>query len=132
MEVLPISYGTYRTMFIREGLSFTALVNLIYEFWSYRPLSSVLAMVWIVLCASFIIAFPTLESAMTGYSSNGQAFILDNSGNYLKFTDLYLIDYVIHDTRLSHYTDCVGNVQNITIPYLVKRPKGEAPLLPTI
>jgi hypothetical protein len=124
MEISSISYGTYKIMFVRGSISFTAMIGLIKEFWLYQPLSSVLAMIWIILSATFVIVFPTLTSAMSGYSANDQAFILDNSGNYLAYANLYLVDYVIHDKRLLNITDYHGTLHNLTSPYLVKRPKS--------
>lgn len=130
MEESPISYGTYRTLFLRDSISFTGLIDLVREFSIHRPLSSSLAMTWMILSACFVILFPTLVSAMSGYSANGHAFILDSGGNYMDYQKLFLIDYVIHNasrvnfTYLSSYKSYADNI-TLNDTYIVKRPKGE-------
>ncbi|QDS77353.1 hypothetical protein FKW77_005407 [Venturia effusa] len=132
METSPISYGTYKAVFLRDDIPFSSLVALIRECLTYRPLSSTLAMTWIVLSTIFVIIFPTLVSAMSGYSANGHAYIRDASGNFMDYENLFLIDYVIHDASRLNFT-YFGTMEgqnstywgNFTLkdPYFVKRPK---------
>jgi hypothetical protein len=131
MEVSPISYDTYKTFFLRGSISFTGLIDLIREFSCYRPLASPLAMTWMILSATFIILFPTLISAMSGYSSNGHAFILDASGNYMDYQKLFQVDYIIHNTSRLNFTSLYpnGNFVKLNETYIVKRPKSKAPIL---
>ena len=129
MEVSPISFGTYKTLFLRDGISFTGLIHLLREFSTHRPLSSSLAMIWIALSALFVILFPTLVSAMSGYSANGHAFILDSSGNYMDYEKLFLIDYVVHNvSRLNMTYIWQGSFtfnKTLDDTYIVKRPKSK-------
>lgn len=111
METSPISYGTYKTLFLRDGISFTGLIDLIREFSTHQPLMSSLAMAWIILSAIFVILFPTLISALSGYSANGHAYIFDGSGNLMDYQKLFMIDYVIHNASRLNFTffDTVAN-----------------------
>jgi hypothetical protein len=124
MEVSQISYGTYKTLFLRDGISFTGLIHLIREFSTHRPLASSIAMIWMVLSALFVILFPTLTSAMSGYSANGHAFILDATGNYMDYDKLFLIDYVIYNASRLNMTYVSSNI-TLKDTYIVKRPKGK-------
>lgn len=45
----------------------------------------------------FILAFPTLASAMTGYDSNVSSFLPDYNGSYIPFNNFSRVLYVIHD-----------------------------------
>lgn len=49
-----------------------------------------------VVSGAFVIAFPTLVSAMTGYSSNIQPFVAID-GKLAPFSDFLLVKYIIHD-----------------------------------
>ncbi|KAE9978793.1 hypothetical protein EG328_001249 [Venturia inaequalis] len=140
METSPISYGTYKTLFLRDGISSTGLIDLIQEFSTYRPLTSSWAMIWTILSAIFVILFPTLISALSGYSANVHAYILDGSGNLMDYQKLFMIDYVIHDASRLNFTSFDAIVDLIFPPetqnstywtrfrlndtYTVKRPKN--------
>jgi len=54
-------------------------------------------MVFIVLSMLFILVFPTLGSAMTGYSGNVVPRVPDDSGNYIPFNNFSIVMYTIHD-----------------------------------
>lgn len=153
METSAISYGTYKTLFLRDGISFSGLIDLIREFSTHRPLSSTLAMTWMILSAIFVLIFPTLISALSGYSANGHAYIKDASGNYMDYENLFLIDYVVYNASRLNFTyfDTILNEisaqhantyakgGNFLVPpnstywtkfslndtYIVKRPKGK-------
>jgi hypothetical protein len=128
MEVSPISYGTYKTLFLRDDSSFTGLIHLIREFSTHRPLASSIAMIWMVLSTLFVILFPTLTSAMSGYSANGHAFILDATGNYMDYDKLFLIDYVIYNASRLNMTYVHPNL-TLNDTYTVKRPKSKHPII---
>lgn len=129
METSPISYGTYKTLFLRDGISFTGLIDLIREFWTHRPLTSSWAMAWMVLSAIFVILFPTLISALSGYSANGHAYIFDGSGNLMDYQKLFMIDYVIHNaSRLNFaYFDTVANERSSLYTYNLNGTKTRLP-----
>lgn len=54
-------------------------------------------MVYVVCAAIFILAFPTLGSAMTGYQTNSGAFVRGYGGELIKYSDFDFVAYVIHD-----------------------------------
>jgi hypothetical protein len=45
----------------------------------------------------FILLFPTLASAMSGYDANVDAYVLDSDQNLFPFRDYMRIKYVVHD-----------------------------------
>lgn len=54
-------------------------------------------MIFMLVTVGYILAFPTIASAMTGYTGNVAAFVPDNSGNFVKFESFLPVLYVIHD-----------------------------------
>ncbi|KAF2794860.1 hypothetical protein K505DRAFT_360697 [Melanomma pulvis-pyrius CBS 109.77] len=45
---------------------------------------------------TYILAFPTLVGAMTGYSANVRSFVPDRNNNLIQFNSFKRILYVIH------------------------------------
>ena len=68
------------------------------DFLSNYGLRAKATVVWMIFSASFAIAFPTLVSAMTGYSSNIQGFVTIDD-NLVPFADFQVVKYIIHDGR---------------------------------
>ena len=97
MNVSPVSYETYSTVFFRLGPDISSIFTLLREFIFYRALNSKVVMIWIILSATFIALFPTWVSAMSGYNGNRGPFVLDQTGNFALFSEFQYIDYVIHD-----------------------------------
>lgn len=50
-----------------------------------------------IFTAVFILLFPTLGSAMTGYTPNNDAFVKAYDGTLIPIDSFELIGYVIHD-----------------------------------
>jgi hypothetical protein len=117
---------------------------MIQEFSKYRPLESVIAMTWMILGATFVVVFPTLASAMSGYKPRSEPFIRDDEGNYMAFSRLYQVDYIIQDSsRLNklnitpaeiggfnynnyyHYNRSEAKVPiQFAEPYILRRPQS--------
>jgi len=97
MDRTPITYDTFWTFFVRDDASFLATVRLVWDFCTRRSLRSRVAMVFIILSMSFVLAFPTMASAMTGYTANSASFVPDHSGNLISFSQFQPLVYVIHD-----------------------------------
>jgi hypothetical protein len=115
MEITPISYGTFKTIFLDEGPSFWSTIGLMREFIWYRALDSKVAMTWMILSSSFVVLFPTLASAMTGYSGNSVPFVPDpQTENLLKWAEFNQLDYIVHD----------GNRIGLGDDYIVTEKKG--------
>jgi hypothetical protein len=55
-------------------------------------------MIWIILSTAFVVSFPTIASAMTGYSSNSKAYVQDVNGNLIPWnSSIPQLSFVIHD-----------------------------------
>ena len=50
-----------------------------------------------VVTMFFILAFPTITSAMSGYDANVASYLPDRNGSLFRFTDFAPVVYVIHD-----------------------------------
>jgi hypothetical protein len=50
---------------------------------------------WMTVSAAFAVAFPTMASAMTGYSSTVEA-VVTVDGTFIPFLDFQMVRYVIH------------------------------------
>lgn len=64
-------------------------------------------MFFMILTMIFVLAFPTLASAMTGYSTNNQAMVKTDEVKQVLFSKFESARYVIHD----------GNRVNLSINY---------------
>lgn len=95
MEASAVSYRTFEAITLSD-VSLSGLFILCRDFASNKGLRAKFAILWILLSASFILAFPTLMSAMTGYSANTRVFVkIDNQ--LIPFSEFRLIRYVIYD-----------------------------------
>ncbi|KAJ3961204.1 hypothetical protein N0V92_002086 [Colletotrichum tropicale] len=97
MEVSPVTYETFWTVFLDGAPTFWSTWYLMRDFSRSHGLRSRFAMIFMVLVAIFILLFPTLGSAMSGYQANSGAFIRGPDGEMLKFADFDMIAYIIHD-----------------------------------
>jgi hypothetical protein len=66
MERSSVSFDTFESVTLR-GSSVGALFCLIKDYVTSRGIRAKLAMSWMVLAMSYVLVFPTLMSAMTGY-----------------------------------------------------------------
>ncbi|KAJ0114428.1 hypothetical protein J7T55_010817 [Diaporthe amygdali] len=112
METTPITYQTFWTTFMRNDVSFASIFRLIRDFARRRGLRSKLAMAFMTTTMLFIVVFPTLASAMTGYTANNDAVIkLENGSTQVPFEKFRRLVATIHD----------GNRVNLTAEYNVFR-----------
>ncbi|KZM27916.1 uncharacterized protein EKO05_0010306 [Ascochyta rabiei] len=105
MEIQPVTFNTYRTIFLQNESLILAIPRIIRDFSRRRGLHSRSAMVFIVLTMMFVLIFPTLGSAMTGYSGNVEAYVPDSAGNNILFSSFRPLYYVIHDGSRVNLTD---------------------------
>ncbi|KAF2621982.1 hypothetical protein BU25DRAFT_219774 [Macroventuria anomochaeta] len=105
MEVQPVTFNTYRTVFLQNGSLILGIPRIIRDFCRRRGLHSRFAMVFIVLTMIFILIFPTLGSAMTGYSGNVKPYVPDLDGNFIPFNNFSIVLYTIHDGKRIGQTD---------------------------
>ncbi|RYC58451.1 hypothetical protein CHU98_g7765 [Xylaria longipes] len=97
METKPTTYAVFFILFLHDGPSFLSICRLLQNFVRYRGLRSKLSTAWILLSMIFVLAWPTLISAMSGYTPETDAYAQDIDGNLVKFTEFRLLNYVIHD-----------------------------------
>ncbi|ROW10428.1 hypothetical protein VMCG_01603 [Cytospora schulzeri] len=98
MEYAPITYSSFRTSFMQGETSFRSTVRMIRDFTSRRGLRSKTAMVFMVTTMVFVMVFPTLASAMTGYTAKNEAVIKLADSTQTPFAEFFeRLDYTIHD-----------------------------------
>ena len=97
MQVTPVTFGTYRTVFLPNGGLFLAILSTIRDFATRHGLHSKIAMIFMIYTMTFTFIYPTLASAMTGYSANVEAFINSTAGEYVPFGSFGFAYFVIHD-----------------------------------
>lgn len=95
MEHSPVSYGTFEAITLQHG-SLTAMMKLVQNFMLNKGLRAKAAIAWITISAAFVLAFPTLASAMSGYTANAEAYISIGS-DFVGFSQFVVVRYVIHD-----------------------------------
>lgn len=105
MEVAPVTFNTYRTIFLQSEPSILAITRTIRDFIYRLGLHSRVTMLFMVFTMIFVFAFPTFASAMTGYQGKVQAFINDSNGNLVPFNDFRHLAYIIHDGKRINMTD---------------------------
>ena len=105
MENEPVTYQVFRTIFIEHDASLLSTYRTIQSFVWQRRLRSKVTMVFMAATMVFIVAFPTLMSAMSGYDSNVASRIQDRDGNLISFRDFERPIYVVHDGSRVNLTD---------------------------
>ena len=97
MEVTPVTFGTYRTVFLPNGGLLLAILFTIRDFVTRHGLHSKIAMIFMIYTMILTFIYPTLASAMTGYSANVEAFVNTTAGEYVPFGSFGVAYFVIHD-----------------------------------
>jgi hypothetical protein len=97
MHAGPIAYDSFFTVFLESEASLTSAYRVTRDFTTRRGLRSRLAMACIVLTMIFILVWPTLAGAMTGYTPANRAFVRASDNNLIPFANFSTVAYVIHD-----------------------------------
>ena len=97
MEFAPITYAVYFNIFLRDELSILSSLHIVRTFIRGQGLKSKLSMVFMLFSMFFLISWPTIAGAMTGYTTLGRAFVLDQNNSYISYSDFRPIAYMIHD-----------------------------------
>lgn len=104
----PATYTTVWLLRFQQNSSIYSTFCLASGFFK-RGLASKFAMSFMISAATFIVAFPTLASSMTGYTPKNEAYINTTSGRLSPFTDVFPAAYVIHDgNRVEGFTKEYG------------------------
>lgn len=115
METAPVTYRTFWTSFMQNDASVRSIIRLARDFASKRGLRSKVAMSFMIITMVFIMVFPTLAGAMTGYTANNEAVIKFGNGTQTPFGNFRQLVAIIHD----------GGRVNLTAEYMVF--KGSRP-----
>lgn len=106
----PLSLATFRAIFVKDGswASFLGMLkDLTIRPWSKtgkRHVKEGLIMTFMALSVVFVMMFPTLAGAMTGYTATYAAYVKDHDGNYARFATFKPIVYNISDSHYSNFT----------------------------
>ncbi|KAK3314248.1 hypothetical protein B0H66DRAFT_504169 [Apodospora peruviana] len=109
----PITYNTYWFTFVDDNPTFISLYHITRDFFTTPSRRSNFAKAFIVISIVFVLAFPILASAMTGYKANSEAFVADPAGNLFPFSNLTQAAYTIHDGHRINLTD------NCVVPFML-------------
>lgn len=96
METEPVSYGTFESMAFTSP-TFVSPFILIRDFVTNRGLRARVAVAWTIIASFYVLAFPTLNDTISGYSTNMQAFLKDNSGILVPWSNYTEVQFVIND-----------------------------------
>lgn len=100
-----VTYQTFWTVFMQDGPSLWSTFRTFRDFVWRRGLRSKPTMVFMILTMIFVLAFPTLASAMTGYSANNQAVVKTDEVKQVLFSQFKSAWYVIHDGNRVNLSD---------------------------
>lgn len=112
----PVTYQTFWTVFMQDGPSLWSTLHTFRDFAWRRGLRSKPTMVFMILTMIFVLAFPTLASAMTGYSANNEAVVKTDDVKQVLFSEFKDLQYVIHD----------GDRVNLSINYPIGSDKDDS------
>ena len=98
MESSPVSYGTFEAVTLQSG-SLTANLKLARDLLKNKTAQARSTVSWMIISALFVLAFPTISSAMTSYSVDIDPFVEADNGNMVAYQSFTLVRYVIHDAH---------------------------------
>lgn len=88
LETGSVSYSTFWVIYLRQESSIDAIYRLLSNRTFYRIFQSRVAIAFIVMSLTLILAFPTLTSAMTGYAASTESFVVEQeTGSYARFAE---------------------------------------------
>lgn len=96
MEGCPVPYHTFAAFAFEPGTA-AGMFMLAKNFASNRSIRSRMTVSWVLIATLYIVAFPTLSSAMTGYTSVMESYVEDKSVNLVPVSSYKQVDYIIED-----------------------------------
>jgi hypothetical protein len=97
METIPVTFDTFFATHLEETASLKSTAKMVRDFSTRQRLRSRPIMAFVIGTMLFILAWPTIAGAMTGYTSAESAFVSDSGGSLIPLDNYYLVPYVIHD-----------------------------------
>lgn len=108
---LAVTYNTYWTFFLAREADLGTVSALIRDFSTRKGLRSKWTMIVVVLTMLFVMGWPTIASAMTGYDSNNTGYVNLTDNTQVPFSAFQPVLYVIHDGSR------VGLTDDYKVPY---------------
>lgn len=106
METTPLTYTSFTILFMEGDPAFTSICQLLWDFVLYRRLRSGISTTWVIVSMVFVLAWPTLIAAMSGYSPEAGAYVKDLDENLVPYNEFRPLAYIIHDgTRINLTAD---------------------------
>lgn len=96
METEPVSYGTFESMAFTSP-TFVSPFILIRDFVTNKGLRARAAVAWTVIASFFVLAFPSLNDTISGYSTNMEAFLQDSNGVLIPWSNYSEVRFIISD-----------------------------------
>ncbi|KAI0394875.1 hypothetical protein F5Y17DRAFT_231845 [Xylariaceae sp. FL0594] len=121
MRATPITYTAYIVLFLDSGPTITSFYRLTRDLIRYRYLKSKLAAACVISSMVFILAWPTLVAAMTGYTPLTEAYVKDVEGHLITYREFHPVDCVIRDSDRIGLTDNFIVISSITVHEVLYR-----------
>ncbi|KAI0182319.1 hypothetical protein EV127DRAFT_355165 [Xylaria flabelliformis] len=115
METKPMTYNAFTTLFMESGPSLTSIYQLLRDFVVYRRLRSKASTAWVILSMLFVLVWPTLVAAMSGYTPKSGPYVKDVSESFVPYNEFRLLSYIIHDGERINLTS------DYHVPYDVQK-----------
>lgn len=112
-DTRPVTYDIFWTFLMSQEIGLKVLWSTIRDFTTGKSVRSKTTRILIILTMSFVMAWPTLASAMTGYNSLTTAVIKTKDGLYVPFSSFQPVLYMIHDGSR------VGLTDEYIVPYCI-------------
>ena len=96
MEQHTIPIAAFEAVALQDS-TLLAFYKQVSSFLSIRNWRHQLRILWIILSTLFIVAFPTLVGAMTGYAPVTDPFLKGQDGQLIPFTSYRQVRYIVWD-----------------------------------
>ncbi|KAM7213210.1 hypothetical protein V8F06_011425 [Rhypophila decipiens] len=116
MSTQPITYNSFWAIFLDRQPSLVGIYRVIRDFVSQQARRSKLIMIFVPFSMLFVLVFPIMMSAMTGYRPNLAGFVADTTNSLIPFEKFALAAYVIHDGER------VGYDRDFVVPFMLDLP----------
>ncbi|KAH6626304.1 hypothetical protein B0J18DRAFT_137439 [Chaetomium sp. MPI-SDFR-AT-0129] len=96
----PLTYDAFWIIFLHQEASVRSIYRVGTDPTVYRAVRHKTAAIFALLSLIFVLVFPTLAGAMTGYVMKTDPYVKDapgEDGNYIRFDEFDFVAYVVHD-----------------------------------
>lgn len=96
MESTSVSFGTFEAITLQSG-SVTGSLKLARDLLKHPTTQAKFMVFWVIISAIFVLLFPTMASAMSGYAANIKSYVDVGEGGMIGYSSFSLVRYIIHD-----------------------------------